>query len=206
MLPESSDSAKPSGAQTNDSQDELLAIVDELDRELGCEKRHIVHARGLLHRAVHVFLFDDTRRLLLQQRSATKDTFPLHWECVGGHLSPGETYYDAAIREVKEELGLVIAAPTFLCKLEACDKTGQEFIEVYRATITGTPAPLAAEVIAIDYLTPQQVHEEIRNNIRPYSPSTVHSIECSGVLSYSSTDIPVCVLRNQSAKSHYSPS
>jgi len=35
--------------------------------------------RGLLHRAFSVFLFDDSGRLLLQQRAASKITFPNVW-------------------------------------------------------------------------------------------------------------------------------
>jgi hypothetical protein len=34
---------------------------------------------GLLHRAFSVFLFDDDNRLLLQQRAASKITFPRLW-------------------------------------------------------------------------------------------------------------------------------
>jgi isopentenyl-diphosphate delta-isomerase len=35
--------------------------------------------KGMLHRAFSVFLFDSNKRLLIQQRSLRKITFPNHW-------------------------------------------------------------------------------------------------------------------------------
>lgn len=35
--------------------------------------------KDMLHRAFSVFLFNSEGKLLLQQRSATKITFPLYW-------------------------------------------------------------------------------------------------------------------------------
>ena len=45
-------------------------------------------------------------RSLISQRSASRPTFPLMWECVGGSVLKGETSLEGAIREVKEEVGL----------------------------------------------------------------------------------------------------
>jgi len=162
--------------------DEILAVVDANDREIGGERRDVIHARDLLHRAVHVFVFGRDGRLLLQQRSAQKDTYPLHWECVGGHLSPGEKYREAAGREVQEELGVPAGDLHFLIKLCACRETGWEFIEVYRAVIESDPLPHPAEVIAVEWAKPGAVLREIANNGRLFSPSFLHSVGKSGVL------------------------
>lgn len=53
-----------------DQHDELFEIVDESNQVIGTEKRGVVHATGLLHRAVYCFVFNTTGELLLQQRSA----------------------------------------------------------------------------------------------------------------------------------------
>ena len=167
---------------TTDPQDEILAIVDSSDTEIGGEKRGVIHANNLLHRAVHIFVFAPDGRLYLQQRSATKDTFPLHWECVGGHLSPGELYPVAAVREVEEELGLIPQQLERLTKLSACPETGYEFIEVYAALAAGTPRLHPTELLAVDTLTRDQFAQEIKNTTRLFSPTMLQSIKQSQLL------------------------
>ncbi|MGI8907130.1 MAG: NUDIX hydrolase [Candidatus Sumerlaeaceae bacterium] len=162
---------------------EILAIVDADDCELGGEARHVVHSTGLLHRAVHVFVFGRDGRLLLQQRSELKDTYPLHWECVGGHLSPGESYDSAASREVEEELGVSPGELIFLRKLTACSETGQEFVQVYRTVIEVEPHPNPDEVIAVHWFTLYELRNEIATQSRAFSPSLLHSLEQTGLLS-----------------------
>ncbi|XP_048957367.1 isopentenyl-diphosphate Delta-isomerase 1 isoform X3 [Canis lupus dingo] len=60
---------------------EMCILIDEHDRRIGAETKHNCHLnenidRGLLHRAFSVFLFNTENKLLLQQRSDAKITFP----------------------------------------------------------------------------------------------------------------------------------
>lgn len=57
---------------------------------------------------VSFWVRDGRGRLLLEQRSGEKRWFPLWWECGGGGVLAGETGFDAARREVLEELGIEI--------------------------------------------------------------------------------------------------
>nr|AGI98129.1 isopentenyl diphosphate isomerase [Narcissus tazetta] len=65
-------------------EDECI-LVNEQDRVVGHESKYDCHlmekieSENLLHRAFSVFLFNTKYELLLQQRSATKVTFPLVW-------------------------------------------------------------------------------------------------------------------------------
>ncbi|KAL0403371.1 UNVERIFIED_CONTAM: Isopentenyl-diphosphate Delta-isomerase II [Sesamum radiatum] len=65
-------------------EDECI-LVDENDRVVGHDTKYNCHlmekieSLNLLHRAFSVFLFNSKYELLLQQRSATKVTFPLVW-------------------------------------------------------------------------------------------------------------------------------
>ena len=92
----------------NSLNDELLEIVDGDGRVLGTEKRSVVHGNpALLHRVIHVLVFNTAGQLLLQKRSMNKDTAPGKWDTsVGGHCNPGEADSAAAIREMDEELGI----------------------------------------------------------------------------------------------------
>jgi len=87
---------------------ELLILVDETDRELGYLDRARCHAgRGLLHRAFSLLIFNAKGQLLLQQRAASKQLWPLVWSnsCCS-HPRRSESIEAAARRRLHEELGL----------------------------------------------------------------------------------------------------
>ncbi|WKZ39559.1 MAG: NUDIX domain-containing protein [Anaerolineales bacterium] len=87
--------------------EELLDIVDDNDHVIGQESRTIVHQRGLQHRGVHVFLFTDDGKMLIQKRSADRAASPSLLDCsISEHVKAGEDYHDAAVRGMKEELGV----------------------------------------------------------------------------------------------------
>lgn len=61
---------------------------------------------GFFHLVVHVWIKNSKGEYLISQRSASRPTFPLMWECVGGSVLAGEDSLTGALREVKEEVGL----------------------------------------------------------------------------------------------------
>ena len=74
------------------------------------KERELVHRDGDLHGTVHIFIIREGvegPELLLQKRSATKDSFPGCYDISSaGHLSAGQDYPEAALRELEEELGI----------------------------------------------------------------------------------------------------
>lgn len=149
---------------------ELLAIVNEKDEECGLAPRRLVHELGLLHRAVHVLVTLADGRLVIQQRSAKKDTHPLRWECVGGHVGPGEAYAEAARREVLEELGVALTGLQKVAKLEASAATGWEFIEVFAARTEEALSPNPDEVAAVRVLNWEELSQEVACRPEIFSP------------------------------------
>lgn len=126
--------------------EETFDVVDAVDRVIGQAPRSEVHARGLLHRAVSVFVFNSEGMLLVQKRSATKDEFPLcYTSSASGHLDAGETYDEAAPRELQEELGLDSPLER-LAKFPAGPETANEHTVLYR-TITDQPPTFHPEEI-----------------------------------------------------------
>ena len=116
---------------------ELFPVVDEHDRVLGAAPRRQVHGDNLRHRAVHILVFDKAGEVFLQKRSRGKDRHPLRWDSnAAGHVDAAEEYDDAARRELREELG-VSAKLERVLKLEASERTGQEFIWLYRTVHRG---------------------------------------------------------------------
>lgn len=87
---------------------EKLEIVDAKGNVMGLGERSELHRNpGLIHRVVHVLVFNKKGELLLQKRSQKKDVAPGKWDTsVGGHVAPGEDALAAAKREMEEELGI----------------------------------------------------------------------------------------------------
>ena len=97
--------------------DELLDIVNNDDITRGQEMRSTVHQQGLQHRGVHVFLFTSDGKMLIQKRSADRTSSPSLLDCsVSEHVKAGESYLDAAIRGLKEEMGVTLQELTPLVK------------------------------------------------------------------------------------------
>lgn len=87
--------------------DELLDIVNDEDIVTGQEMRSTIHKLGLQHRGVHVFLFTQDGKMLIQKRSADRAASPSMLDCsVSEHVQSGESYLQAATRGMKEEMGL----------------------------------------------------------------------------------------------------
>lgn len=118
---------------------EYFDIVNDRDEVIGRAPRAEVHAKRLLHRAVHILVFDAQGRLFLQKRSMSKDAEPGMWSTsCSGHVDSGETYDPAAQRELGEELGLFLPAPPVRWfRIKPCVETGWEFCWVYRVRHDG---------------------------------------------------------------------
>ena len=86
---------------------EIFDLYNE-KREL-TGKTHIrgeIIPEGYFHLVVHVWLRCPDGRFLISKRAATKPTYPLLWECVGGSVIAGENSREGALREVFEEVGI----------------------------------------------------------------------------------------------------
>jgi len=112
-------------------QEEIYDVVDEMDQVIGQATRREIHKKNLLHRSIHILVFNSKNELFLQKRSMNKDESPGLWDTSSaGHVDSGETYDDCAHRELWEELGIkALLKP--LEKIEACQETYQEHAQIY---------------------------------------------------------------------------
>ena len=92
--------------------EEFIDIVTREGKATGqSAAKSEIHQKGHYHHTIHLWLYTDKGEVLLQQRAATKAICPLLWDVsVAGHIDAGETVFEAAIRETKEEIGLTITA------------------------------------------------------------------------------------------------
>ncbi|MFD2354829.1 NUDIX domain-containing protein [Nonomuraea ferruginea] len=94
--------------------------VDEQDDVLGVADRAEAARRGWLHRVATSICRDEEGRILVFRRSDRADRFPGYYDVtVGGAVTPGESYEQAAARGLAEQLGArvpVRPVVRFLCR------------------------------------------------------------------------------------------
>lgn len=130
---------------------ERLDVVDTKDQVTGSLSRGEVHQRGLMHRSVHVLVFNSEGSVLLQKRSMQKDECRGMWDSsCAGHVESGQGYDETVPRELQEELGFVAGkALQSLFKMQPTAVNGNEFAMVYRVDYNG---PFIAAEDEIDEL------------------------------------------------------
>ncbi|HEY1662211.1 MAG TPA: NUDIX domain-containing protein [Verrucomicrobiae bacterium] len=155
--------------------EEIFDVVNERDEVVDAKPRSEVHARGLLHRAVHVFVFNSRGEIFLQKRSMKKDRQPGVWDSsCSGHVDSGETYDETAVRELGEEIGLRMkTTPEKLFKIAACEETDAEFVWVYRCQSEGPFQLHPDEIETGGWFAPEKVSRWIAEKPRDFATAFV---------------------------------
>ena len=141
----------------------LVELVDPAGFAIGTLAKLEAHlAPGRLHRAVSVFLLDQSGRLLVQRRAAGKYHSAGMWSntCCG-HPRPGEWPNQAASRRLAAELGLVVApdglVPAGTVTYEVADPASglveREYDHLFVGRTTDQPQLNPAEVAEVTALS-----------------------------------------------------
>jgi isopentenyldiphosphate isomerase len=151
-----------------DPASERFEIVDEHDLVIGTARRRECHGNpALVHRTAHVVVRSGDGRVLLQKRSAAKDIQPGRWDtAVGGHLHPGETYEQAARRELAEEIGIDEPQPlTHLFDTHIRNSVESENVRVFGLTHDGPFVPQADEIDDLRFWTAADVDRALGHGV-----------------------------------------
>lgn len=88
---------------------EILEVVDQNNNIVGTSSRKECYEKGLLHRAVNIFIFNSKGEVFLHKRSKKKLRFKDFWDLsCSEHVSVGESFINAAKRGLKEELNVEV--------------------------------------------------------------------------------------------------
>lgn len=121
---------------------EFLDIVNDRDEVVGNAPINDIYERKLPHRIVHVFVFNNNGKMALQMRSGEAKFCPFHWcTAAAGHVKSGESYEEAAARELEEETH-IHAKPFYLHKdVYETDGVPKKFIAILKAEYDGPLVP-----------------------------------------------------------------
>lgn len=153
-----------------DQPGEVFDVVDLEDSVIGSRHRDEVHANNLLHRAVHIWIFNARGELFLQKRSPWKQNHPDLWcSSTAGHVDSGESYEEAAHRELGEEIGIDCPLVKFW-KAGATTETGHEFIEFLLGLSEGPFRFAPGEVETGAFFPIAQIREWLARSPEEFTP------------------------------------
>lgn len=128
--------------------EEAVAWIDESDEVKSVVPRSLMRSRNLLHRAVYVLVWDPSGRIFVHQRSFQKDVYPGFWDlCITGVPRIGESYEEAARRELQEEIGVVDARITELFSIRYQDAHTNVLGRVYSCGTSARPVIQESEIV-----------------------------------------------------------
>ena len=90
---------------------ENLVIFSEDGNIIGSKTRQDVHMDPLRywHGVTQIWVFNKDKQLLCTKRSSIVESNPDKWQTyVGGHVQNGDDFEGSAVKEINEEIGLVI--------------------------------------------------------------------------------------------------
>jgi len=142
------------------SDDELVEELDAEGRVLRIVTRAELRAGRLRHRAVFIAVVGTDGRILIHQRSASKDLWPSRWDiAAGGVVGAGESDDDAAARELAEELGVEAVNLEPLGRASYDDEDVSVLGTVYRVIHDGPFRFADGEVVAARSVTFDELSE-----------------------------------------------
>jgi len=159
-----------------DEQNELFIVVDKNDKIIGYHTRYECHHnKQLIHRAIGVVVFNDKGQTLLQKRSKNKDTYPgFYTISTSGHVDKGETYKQAAQRELFEELGIhssLTRRKKFITEMEV----ETEMDCVFTTLFNGPFYPNKDEIDKIKFVTKEQL-KKMQKKLTPFATTSVKEL------------------------------
>ncbi|MPY34697.1 NUDIX domain-containing protein [Streptomyces adustus] len=141
--------------------DELVERVDGQDRVLGVVTRRQAIREGWLHRIASTVCRDERGRILVHRRSEQLLRFPgLHEVMVGGAADVGESYEQAAARELAEELG-ICGLPRLLFTFINRSGLSPHWLGVHEAVIPDSLTPALDEIAWHGWLTESELHSAL---------------------------------------------
>lgn len=148
--------------------EEFLEVVNDKGEVINILPRIVIHGNpSLIHRVVHVLIFNLKGELLLQKRSMNKDVAPGKWDTsVGGHLNPGEDPLSGALRETKEELGIVAEEPKFLYTYIHTNTYETELVYTYSSFYKGSLIRFnSGEIDEVKFWSIEEINEHMGKSV-----------------------------------------
>lgn len=153
-----------------------LDVVDNEDNVIGQASFEECHTKGLRHRGASVLVFRDSslKEVLVQKRYQHLTADPGKFiTSAAGHVDSGESYEEAALREMYEEIfhGMkgVKLSLTLIGKIPITDRPmNHEFLSVFYTVCPGPFSPNPEEVAGLEFVPLDRLREDMAANPEMY--------------------------------------
>jgi len=154
--------------------EELVILVDEDDQQVGLMPKMEAHEKALLHRAFSVFVFNNKKELMIQQRALHKYHSPGLWtNTCCSHQREGESNIDAGKRRLMEEMGFSVdleESISFIYKAPFDNGlTEHEYDHILLGSFEGEPDLNPDEVAAWKWMSLEAIQEDMKINSEIYT-------------------------------------
>ncbi|ECC3466080.1 isopentenyl-diphosphate Delta-isomerase [Salmonella enterica subsp. enterica] len=146
-----------------------LILIDRNDNIIGSFGKTLTHKKGILHRAVSVYIINSEGKILLQQRAKNKYHSGGLWSntcCT--HPRPGEEIMSAAKRRLKEEMGiecnLLSLFPLYYNVDVGNGFREHEITHVFYGVCSDIPVLNPEEAASFSYTSPDNIIHEIKKH------------------------------------------
>lgn len=153
---------------------ETVDYVDAEDRFVRCGPRNGAGAAGLYYRVAATIVGTGDGQVLVYRRPSCAAVFPgYHDVLIGGGVRAGETYRQAAVRELAEEIGLWSAVHE-VQRVRHDSPMGPCHLVVHLALLDAVPRPALGEIREYALLPPAQV---ISEPPQPFIPAGLQALD-----------------------------
>jgi isopentenyldiphosphate isomerase len=165
---------RPIGAER--AAEETGVLVDDDDRVVGTAPRSRIRSRNLPHRGVAILVRNPAGEIYVHRRTPTKDVFPGMYDMVvGGMVTAGETYEEAASRELDEELGIDGVELRFRLRHRYIGERNNAWISLYEAVWGGPIRHQEDEISWGAYMSEADLLEKLDS--WPFAPDHLEVFE-----------------------------
>lgn len=151
-----------------------ITFVDGDDNVIGYGSKQEAIQGRIAHRVSNVILMRDDGDVLLQRRHDSLPSYPGRWDtAAAGHVDRGETYEEAAIRELREEIGVVGVILTKVAYYFREDEA-LRFNTVFKVVFNGDVSADPDEVSATRWFRVSDLIAEINRHPDTFTPGCRH--------------------------------
>ncbi len=149
-------------------QEEVYDLADFRDKVIRSGTKKDARRLSLFTRSVHILLENSQGKILICRRPKNKKTYPDKiTSSAGGHVERGESYKVAAIRELKEELG--ISTPIRdIGRFDMVSRTERAIHHLFAGKAKKI-IPDNREIVSFRFAKPKTVARDIKNNPQKYA-------------------------------------